>query len=93
MDETEKTNSQYTLDIINSMHEHTESRLWKVIIALIVVIALEAVGFVWYLSQYDFTGVNTEISQDADGLNIIGSRNGAYVYGAENQNHNAEQNP
>lgn len=82
----DKTSTQYTLDIINSMHEHTEARLWKVIIALIVVIALMAGVFVWYLSRYDFTGVNTEITQDADGLNIIGSRNGAYVYGTENQN-------
>lgn len=92
MDEKEKNSTQYTLDIINSMHEHTESRLWKVIIALIIVIALEAGVFVWYLSQYDFTGVNTEISQDADGLNIVGSRNGAYVYGAESQSDSAEPN-
>lgn len=90
MDEKEKSSTQYTLDIINSMHEHTESRLWKVIIALIVVIAMEAVGFVWYLSQYDFTGINTEISQDADGLNIIGSRNGAYVNGTKSENHDAQ---
>ncbi|MBO7670386.1 MAG: hypothetical protein J6S60_07325 [Oscillospiraceae bacterium] len=83
MDEKEKSSTQYTLDIINSMHEHTESRLWKIILALILVIALETGVFVWYLSQYDFTGVNTEISQDADGLNIVGTRNGAYVYGTE----------
>ena len=90
MDNREKSSTQYILDIINSMHEHTESRLWKVIIALIVVIALMAGTFVWYLSRYDFTGVNTEITQDADGLNIIGSRNGAYVYGAESQNNDAQ---
>lgn len=83
--ETEKNNSQYALDIINGMHERTEARLWKVIIALIVVIVLITGAFVWYISQYDFSGVNTEITQDADGLNIVGSRNGAYVHGTESQ--------
>ena len=83
--ETEKTNSQYALDIINGMHERTESRLWKIIIALIVVIALMIGLFVWHFSLYDFTGINTEVTQDSDGLNIVGSRNGAYVYGTESQ--------
>lgn len=88
--ETEKNNSQYALDIINGMHERTERRLWQIIIALIVVIILMAGVFIWYLSQYDFTGVNTEITQDADGLNIVGSRNGAYVYGSESQSNGAQ---
>ena len=88
--ETEKTNSQYALDIINGMHERTERRLWQIIIALIVVVILMAGLFIWYISQYDFTGVNTEISQDADGLNIIGSRNGAYVNGTKSENHDAQ---
>lgn len=87
MDEKEKSSTQYTLDIINSMHEHTESRLWKVIIALIIVIALEAGVFVWYWSQYDITATTTEYTQDGAGLNIIGERNGAYINGAEVQNY------
>ena len=86
MDEKEKSSTQYTLDIINSMHEHTESRLWKVIIALIVVIALMATVFVWYISQYNFVATSTEYTQDGAGLNIIGERNGAYINGTKVQN-------
>lgn len=82
----DKTSTQYTLDIINSMHEHTEARLWKVIIALIVVIALMAGVFVWYISQYDIVANSTEYTQDGAGLNIIGERNGAYINGAKVQN-------
>ena len=86
MDEKEKNSTQYTLDIINSMHEHTEARLWKVIIALIIVIALDVGVFVLYLSRYDFTATTTEYTQDGAGLNIIGERNGAYINGAKVQN-------
>lgn len=86
MDEKDKSSTQYTLDIINSMHEHTESRLWKVIIALIVVITLMATVFVWYISQYNFVATSTEYTQDGAGLNIIGERNGAYINGAKVQN-------
>lgn len=82
----EKNSTQYTLDIINSMHEHTEARLWKVIIALIVVIALMAGVFVWYISQYNFVATSTEYTQDGAGLNIIGERNGAYINGTKVQN-------
>lgn len=82
----EKSSTQYTLDIINSMHEHTEARLWKVIIALIIVIALEAGAFLWYISRYNFVANSTEYTQDGAGLNIIGERNGAYINGAKVQN-------
>lgn len=88
----DKTSTQYTLDIINSMHEHTEARLWKVIIALIVVIALMAGVFVWYISQYNFVANSTEYTQDGAGLNIIGERNGAYINGAKVQNNDGGQN-
>lgn len=83
--ETEKTNSQYALDIINGMHERTERRLWQIIIALIVVIILMAGVFIWYISQYEFTAFSTEYTQDGAGLNIIGERNGAYINGAKVQ--------
>ena len=88
----EKTNGQYALDIINGMHERTERRLWQIIIALIVVIALITVLFVWYLNQYDFAGEKTEMSQDGEGINIIGTKNGAYIYGTENDNDNEVPN-
>lgn len=91
--ETEKTNSQYALDIINGMHERTERRLWQIIIALIVVILLMAGVFIWYISQYEFTAFSTEYTQDGAGLNIIGERNGAYVNGAKVQNNESLQNP
>ena len=45
----EKTNSQYALDIICGTLERTIRRLWQVIIALVLVIALMAGLFIWYL--------------------------------------------
>lgn len=87
--EKEKTDSQYALDIISGSNDRDKERLIKVIVALIVAWALTIGGFLLYLNQYDFTGVNTEISQDADGLNIVGSRNGAYVYGPTSQSDDA----
>ena len=79
---------QYALDIISGTMERTIERLVKVIIALVIALALTVGGFLWYLSQYDFAGTKAEYSQDGEGINIIGARNGAYMYGAETDDDN-----
>jgi len=86
MDE-KKSDHQYSLDIVSGTMERTNERLVKVIIALVVAWALTIGAFIWYLNQYDFSGETTEIAQDGAGLNIIGTRNGAYVYGTESNSH------
>lgn len=60
----------------------------RMFIALLVAIAFLFVsnaGWLWYMSQYDYTGeeISYDYSQDGAGLNIIGDRNGVDYYGAE----------
>lgn len=75
-------NQRYALDIIQGMADRTIKRLWYVVLALILVIALETGVFVWYLSQYDFYDYSEEVTQDGQGLNIIGDRNGVMFDGS-----------
>lgn len=61
-----------------------ERTIKRLVVALIVVIALWfcTIGmFVWYLNQYGFESY--EYTQDGEGLNIIGDRNGVGFYVAE----------
>lgn len=63
-----------------------ERTIKRLIAALFVVIALwfSTIGvFIWYLNQYDFESY--EYTQDGEGLNIIGDRNGVGFYVAESE--------
>ena len=75
-------NQKYMLDLINGSHQKVVAGLIKVILALILVIALQTGGFLWYLSQYDFYDYSEEVTQDGHGLNIIGDRNGVMFDGS-----------
>lgn len=64
-------------------NERTVKRL---VVALIVVVCLwfATIGvgaYAWL--QYDYTSEETAFTQDGEGLNIIGDRNTAGVYGAD----------
>ena len=72
------------------VHESAMSRnertIKRLIIALLSVVLLwfATIGiFVWYLNQYDFESY--EYTQDGQGLNIIGDRNGVDFYVAESE--------
>ena len=89
----DKSEHQYALDIISGTLERTIARQTKIIIVLVLVIALMATLFVWYLNQYDFLAF--DVKQDGNGLNIIGDRNGVRsFYGAvgDSENENAQGN-
>jgi hypothetical protein len=59
-------------------------RLWTALIVCLTVIAINIVGFLWYLSQYDYTTVDYE--QDGTGVNIVGDSNGVDYNGTESEN-------
>lgn len=64
-------------------NERTVKRL---VVALIVAISLIFASNAAWLSawcQYDYTSEETVFTQDGEGLNIIGDRNTAGVYGAD----------
>jgi hypothetical protein len=61
-------------------NERTVKRLVAVIIVMAVILCTTVGGFLWYLSQYDFTGY----SQDGDGVNLIGDENGVSYNVTEN---------
>ena len=72
----QRNDTQYAIDTVEGFASRTVSRLFKVIVALIVAWALTIAGFVWYLNQFDF------ISQDGEGINVVGIEgSGAYIYG------------
>ena len=70
--------------------ERNERLLKRIVTALIVVIILWFATislFVWYLNQYDYQSYTEEYAytQDGQGLNIIGDRNGVDFYVAEDE--------
>ena len=54
-------------------NERTVKRLICLLAAIILLWAGTICGFIWYLNQYDFTGVNVDVSTDGGGdANYIG---------------------
>jgi hypothetical protein len=85
-----KENRQNVEPVPYIAHESAMARMERtvkrLIIALFVVIALwfSTIGiFVWYLNQYDFESY--EYTQDGQGLNIIGDRNGVDFHVAKGE--------
>ena len=64
-------------------------RLWiALIVAIVAIFACNAV-WIWYINQYDFTSY--DYTQDGQGVNIIGDRNGVMQYGAETESENPDE--
>ena len=63
--------------------ERRERRLVKALIAAIAAAVIVAAGFLLYLNQYDFVGV--EIAQDGEGINNAMGYMGGINYGAEGE--------
>lgn len=64
-----------------------ERAIKRLVVALIVAIALMFASnafWLWAWMQYDYTGEETVVQQDGEGLNIYGDRNMADFYGADN---------
>lgn len=54
--------------------ERNIKRLWIALIIAIVLIFGSNAAWLWYISQYDFESY--DYSQDGEGVNIIGDKNG-----------------
>lgn len=54
------------------------------IVELIIIIAMAA-AFLLYMDQYDFSCTTSEYTQDGQGVNIIGERNGVLFDGADTE--------
>lgn len=63
-----------------------ERHIKRLVIALIVAIALifaSNAAWLYAWCQYDYSGEETVYDQDGEGLNIIGDRNTAGIYGTD----------
>lgn len=63
-----------------------ERHIKRLVIALIVAIALifaSNAAWLYAWCQYDYSGEETVYAQDGEGLNIIGGRNTAGIYGTD----------
>lgn len=56
-------------------------RLWISLIIMITAYLVTIIGFLWYLSLYDYSSYDYE--QDGSGVNIIGDKNGVDYNGTE----------
>ena len=62
-----------------------ERAIKRLVVALIVAIVLMFASnafWLWAWMQYDYTGEETVVQQDGEGLNIYGDRNMTDFYGA-----------
>lgn len=76
---SENNNSGY--ETAMSCMERAIKRLWIALIVALAVIAITNIGWLIYIGQYDFESV--DYSQDGQGVNIIGDKNGVSYHGAE----------
>ena len=67
-----------------SRMERQLKRLWIALIIAIIAIAATNIGWLIYISQYDFE--SCDYAQDGEGVNIIGDSNGVSYNGAETKN-------
>ena len=58
--------SQYTIDILAAMTERTLTRLWILIIILVVLLFGSNAAWLAYESQFDGVTVTQSVEQDAD---------------------------
>ena len=93
MDETEKvlTVPYIVYEGAMARAERRERRLIKALITAIVAAVLIAAGFLLYLNQYDFIGLDYEITQDGKGINNALGFMGGITYGAESSGESAEE--
>lgn len=81
MEEREK--SRYFIEATAAALERTIKRLWILLLVLVILLFASNGAWLWYISQYDFETYAESYTQDGDGLNIIGDRNGVIFDGAD----------
>lgn len=64
--------------------ERTNKRLVVALIIAIVMIFVSHACWLWAWMQYDYTGEETVVTQDGEGLNIYCDRNMTDFYGTDN---------
>lgn len=64
-------------------NERTVKRLVVALIVAILLIFASNAAWLYAWCQYDYTSEETVFTQDGEGLNIIGGRNTAGIYGAD----------
>ena len=63
--------------------ERTNKRLVVALIIAIVMIFVSHACWLWAWMQYDYTGEETVVTQEGEGLNIYGDRNMTDFYGTD----------
>ena len=73
--------SAYELE--RAKDERVVKRLITTLITIILLWFATIGAFIWYLNQYDYSSESIEYSQDGEGVNIIGDKNGVTYNGSE----------
>lgn len=75
---------KYYFEQTQAKDERMARRLWIALIVSIIVFFASNAFWLWAWMQYDYTGEETVVQQDGEGLNIYGDRNMADFYGTDN---------
>lgn len=78
--------TQYTVDILAALAKHTITRLWVVIILLIILLFGSNAAWIYYESKFETIEVSQEVEQDANGFGNNMFVGGDYNGSPENQN-------
>ena len=74
---------KYFAELTAATLERTIKRLWVLLILLVLLLFASNGAWLLYISQYDFETYSESYTQDGDGLNIIGDRNGVIFDGTD----------
>lgn len=82
---------RYDNDIIAALAKHTITRLWIIIILLIVLLFGTNAAWIYYESQFETIEMSQEVEQDADGNGTNSFIGGDYYGTAESENDSKTQ--
>jgi len=71
-------------------NERNNRRMLFVILILICLLVVSNLFWLWAWTSYDYSSEETVYQQDGEGLNIIGDRNEAGIYGTESNPANSD---
>lgn len=84
---------QYNIDIISALAKHTITKMWVVIILLILLLFGTNAAWIYYEQQFSDESWIYEATAD-NGSNAIANGDGeVYFYGGESESNTSETNP
>jgi hypothetical protein len=75
---------KYYFEQTQAKDERTNLRLVRALVLVIILFFLSNAAWLWAWVSYDYSGEETVVTQDGEGLNIYGDRNLTDFYGTDN---------